>query len=151
MIDQFDGDIAFILTNDGGKIFFSGGQPIMDVGGLENAVNISLFTGLGWWGNGLFENEPDKQIGSDFETRLKPKAITTAYLRDIEDAAKTALQWLMNIKAADIIDIEAIWLEVNYVNINILITKPDGETVSIKYELNWEAGFAKQITANIKA
>ena len=147
MIDQFDGDIAFIATPDGGQIIYTGGQPLMDAGGLENAVNISLFTGLEWWGNALEENEPDKQIGSDFEERAKPKAINIAYLRDVENAAREALQWMINQKVAQNIKAIATWPEPNRVDLEILITKPDSKTVSIRYELNWEAGLLYPVTA----
>lgn len=150
MTDQFDGDIAFILTPDGGQIIYSGGQPIMDAGGLENAVNISLFTGLEYWANALNANEPDKQIGSDFEERIRPKAITTAYLRDVEDAARDALQWMINQKIAQTIEASAIWPELNQVNLELLITKPDGDTVVVRYELNWEAGVLFPVTAKVE-
>jgi len=151
MTDQFDGDIAYILGLDGGEIFYSGGQPIMDAGGLENAVNISLFTGQGYWGNALFENEPDKRIGSDFEERVRPRAITNAYLRDIEDAARDALQWMINQNIASSIEATAIWPELNQVLLKLLITKQDSDTVILKYELNWENGFLFPVTANIGA
>lgn len=147
MTDQFDGDVAFILTHDGGQIIYTGGQPVMDVSGLENAVNISLFTGLEWWANALNENEPDKQIGSDFEERIRHKVITVAYLRDVEDAARDATRWMINQKVAKKIEAVAIWPELNQVDLEILITKPDGNIVSIKYELNWEAGFLYPVTA----
>lgn len=150
MTDQFDGDVAFILTPDGGQIIYTGGQPLMDPGGLENAVNISLFTALGYWANALNENEPDKQIGSDFEERARPKAITTAYLRDVEDAARDALQWMINQKIAQSVEAVATWPKLNQVWLMILITKPDGETVTVRYELNWEAGVLFPVTAKIE-
>ncbi len=147
MTDQFDGDIAYILTPDGGQIIYTGGQPIMDAGGLENAVNISLFTQAGWWGNSLFENEPDRQIGSDFEIRVRPKAITVKYLREVENAARDALQWMINIGLAAEIEANATWPELNKVDLSILITKPDGTTETLRYELNWENGLLFPVTA----
>lgn len=150
MIDQFDGDVAYLLTPDGGQIIYQGGQPIMDAGGLENAVNISLFTGLGWWANALNENEPDKQIGSDFEERTRPKAINTAYLRDVEDAARDALKWMINQKIVQTIEANATWPELNQVNLALLITKPSGDIVTIRYELNWEAGVLFPVTAKVE-
>lgn len=151
MVDQFDGDVAFILTPDGGQIVYSGGQPVMDAGGLENAVNISLFTQAGWWGDALDENEPDKKIGSDFETRVKPGAITTTYLRDVESAAKDALQWMININAVKSIDAVATWPELDQVDLELTITKPDGNVVMVRYELNWEAGLLYPVTASTGA
>lgn len=148
-IDQFDGDVALILSPDGGEIIYSGGQPIMDAGGLENASNFSLFSGLDWWGNLLDEDEPDKHIGSDFEETVKPKAITTSYLRTVEDAALRAHQWMINIKLAQIVEAQAEWPELNKVNLTIFITKPDGSVVPIRYELNWIAGVLHPVTARV--
>lgn len=149
MTDQFDGDIAYVLGLDGGEIFYSGGQPVMDAGGLENAVNISLFSGEGWWANALNENEPDKQIGSDFEIRVRPKAINNAYLRTVEDAAKNALQWMINQKIAATITPTATWPELNQVDLEILIIKPDSVNVILKYQLNWENGRLNPVTASV--
>jgi phage gp46-like protein len=151
MTDQFDGDVALVLGFDGGNIHYSGGQPVMDAGGLETAVNISLFTGLGWWGNDLFRNEPDRQIGADFEETVRPKVITNAYLRSVEDAALSALQWMLNINAAKSVSVAATWPELNKVNITILITKLDDDIVNLKYNLNWESGYLFPVTANIGA
>jgi len=150
MIDQYDGDMAFILGLDGGQIIYSGGQPVMDAGGLENAVNISLFTDLSWWANALFDNNPDLQVGSDFETRAKPKAINNNYLRDLEDAARTALQWMINFKIARAVTADATWPELNTVMLEILIEKMDGENVTRRYELSWENGFLYPVTAEVK-
>lgn len=147
MIDQFDGDVAYPLTFDGGQIVYIGGQPVMDVGGLENAVNISLFTGPGWWANALNENEPDKQIGSDFENRIKPKAINVAYLRDVEDATRDALRWMISQKIARTVEARATWPALNQVDLEILITKHDGDVAILKHELNWEAGLFYPVTA----
>lgn len=150
MTDQFDGDVAFILTAGSGQIVYTGGQPLMDVGGFENAVIISLFTGEDYWANALNENESDKQIGSDFEERVMPQAITIAYLRGVEDSAKDALQWMINQKIAKAVEVNASWPELNTVNIEILITKPEDDTITLRYELNWEGGLLFPVTAKIE-
>ncbi len=150
MTDQFDGDLALQLTKDGGDISYIGGQPQMDAGGLETAVLISLFTGIGWWGNALEENEPNNQIGSDFEPTIKPHSITIQRLRAIEQSAILALEWMVNINAAKSIDVSVTSPQLNEVEIEILITKPEGDTVNIKYQLNWEAGFLRPVNAEVK-
>ena len=149
-IDQYSGDVALILGADGGDIVYIGGQPVMDAGGLENAVNISLFTGGGWWGNVLFENEPDLKYGSDFEETLRPNAVSSKYLRAVEESAKAALQWLINKKIARRITVDAAWPELNTVNVNILIEKMSGENVRLKYDLSWEHGFLYPVTAKVE-
>ena len=87
MTDRFQGDPALTLGNDGSTLTFRGGQPIMDQG-LENQVQISLFTADGWPGNFLLG--PDNQIGSDFEATAQA-AFTVASLARVEQSAKSAL------------------------------------------------------------
>lgn len=149
MTDQFDGDVAIPLTLDGGQIDYIGGQPVMDAGGLENAVNISLFTWLGWWGNAIFENEPDNMIGSDFEITVRPRAISNKYLRAVEQAAKSALVWMVNANIAKSVDTAAEWPELNTVLLLISIEKQDSETMQLRYELAWENGFLYPVTAKV--
>ena len=88
MIDRFQGDPRIILTENGAKLIFTGGQPIMDQG-VENQALIALFTTRGWAGNALFTN-PDQKIGSDF-IEASRQAITLTSLNNIRDAALKAL------------------------------------------------------------
>lgn len=150
MIDSFDGDPAIFLTPNGGNIEYVGGQPRMDAGGMENAVTISFFTSLGWPGNALDANRPEKQIGSDFENDVNVGAITLQKLLDIEQSGKDALKWMLTIGLADEIEVNATAPNVDRIDINVLITKPDGTTFSTKYELNWIAGILRPVQAKVK-
>lgn len=88
MIDNFQGDPALRLTNNGATLTYKGGQPVMDAG-LENQAQISLLTRQGWAGNLLFADVA-QQIGSDFEEKTSA-AITLSGLALIENAAENAL------------------------------------------------------------
>ncbi len=85
----FEGDPKLVLTEQGSKLVFKGGQPVMDQG-LENLALISLFTSKGWAGNILFANN-DEKIGSDFE-EIARQPITRSMLIDLEQEAKNALK-----------------------------------------------------------
>ena len=87
MTDRFQGDPALSLGPDGSTLTFRGGQPVMDQG-IENQVQISLFTAADWPGNFLLG--PDNQIGSKFEKTARAP-FTVAGLARVEQAAKTAL------------------------------------------------------------
>ena len=89
MTDRFQGDPRLVLTENGAKLIFTGGQPIMDQG-VENQALIALFTTQSWPGNTLFIN-PDQKIGSDF-VKASREAITLSSLNNIRDAALKALQ-----------------------------------------------------------
>lgn len=89
MADYFSGDPKLVLTPDGSKLVFVGGQPVMDQG-LENLALISLFTKKGWAGN-AFIADPDKKIDSDFEeTANQPVTLTS--LNDIAMSGERALK-----------------------------------------------------------
>lgn len=88
MSDRFDGDPRLFLDADGAFLDFQGGQPVMDPG-VENLALIGLHTKPGWWGNSLID-DPEKQIGSDFEETARG-AITLSSLNDIRQAAEKAL------------------------------------------------------------
>jgi len=86
--DRFQGDPRLVLTENGSKIVYKGGQPIMDQG-IENLALISLFTRRGWVGNVLMK-DPLQKIGSDFvDAGLEP--ITLKSLNNTRDAAIKAL------------------------------------------------------------
>ena len=149
MLDQYDGDVGLFLTLDGGNIDYRNGQPLMDPGGLENAVNISLFTRQGWPGNALDPNNNDKQIGSRFEEAITAQPITAQKLRDVSQAADDALKWLVNIGAATDVEVSTVSPRLNIVNIDIVITREDGETINLFYQLNWVAGFLRPVTDRV--
>jgi phage gp46-like protein len=78
-------DPRIILSADGARLQFSGGQPLLDHG-LENLVLISLFSAPGWVGNRFMVRE----IGSDFEEACN-QPITRQSLERIRNAAERAL------------------------------------------------------------
>jgi phage gp46-like protein len=145
MTDRYDGDVALIFSNDGAQIEYDSGQPLMDSGGLENAVLISLFTDKNWHGNALDENAPNKQIGSSFEETIKSKPITSQSLQDIEREGKAALKWFIDIGAAQEINVIATAHTRNRIDIIVEVTKPDETVISFLYELNWQASFTNPV------
>ena len=78
-------DPRLILSADGSRLQFTGGQPLLDHG-LENLVMISLFTSQGWVGNRFMKSA----IGSDFEAACN-QPITLQSLSVIRNAAVRAL------------------------------------------------------------
>lgn len=85
MIDYTQGDPRLILTGDGSRLQFVGGQPLMDQG-IENLALIALFTGLGWCGNAFMA----AAIGSSFEQACNAP-ITRSSLVLVRSSAVTAL------------------------------------------------------------
>lgn len=88
MTDIYSGDPKIVLTENGAKLVFKGGQPVMDQG-LENLALISLFTSPGWSGN-IFFQDINQQVGSDFLT-ISKQPITLTMINDLRQAAITTL------------------------------------------------------------
>ena len=133
--NRFQGDPAVKITENGARMKFIGGQPVMDQG-LENAVQISLFTKKGWWGNFLLgENE---KIGSNFESIRVVVDIQT--INDYRDDAVLALKWMTDVGLASKIDVTVTNPYINQIWTKIIITPPGQDAMEllfIKNGLNW--------------
>jgi phage gp46-like protein len=135
-MSRYQGDPAIKITEDGARMKFRGGQPEMD-GGIENYVQICLYTKKGWWGNTLI-SDPNKVIGSDFQEIIPivdVQTINTKY-----DDARTALQSMLDSKLASKIDIEITNPKLDYLKADIKIYPPGQDVQKLlffKNSLNW--------------
>ena len=131
------GDPAIKITLDGAIMQFIGGQPIMD-SGLENAVQISLFTKKGWFGN-AFLKQNNQKIGSDFENKSYGP-INIDSINNIEDAATNALKWLSDSKVTKTIDVTVTNPKADYIKTNVVI-QPNANDITelefLKHGQNW--------------
>ena len=130
---KFDGDVRLVLSLDGGVITVWAGQPQMD-GGMETAVNISLFTEIGWWGNSIIG--VGNEVGSDFEDALRQPLSNQARLNVIE-SARNALQWLLDTGIAETVDFTATIPAVGRLDFNIQIKQPEKTPETFRYNVNW--------------
>ena len=126
-----------------------GGDLVLDEG-LETAVIISLFSDArvttdelpqgivfkrGYWGDMI----PDK-VGDVFGSKLwiyDRSKITNATIAQVELAAATSLQWLIDDKIADTVIVAASRYDTFTLILQITITKP-GDTASNVYGFLWD-------------
>lgn len=142
-IRRFDGDIRLKISEDGGVITVWGGQPDMDQG-FETAVNMSLFTEQGWWGNALAA--PGDEIGSSFTDALRQPLTNQARL-DIIEAAKTSLKWLTASGIALSITVSATIPGIGEMALYIEIKEPEKAPHVFRYNINWQAQKIKMTEA----
>ncbi|KPK95639.1 hypothetical protein AMJ80_04505 [bacterium SM23_31] len=132
----FQGDPAVKITENGAKMKFTDGQPVMDQG-IENAVQISLFTKPGWWGNTLIR-DVNKKIGSNYEKQRVIIDVDT--LNDVRNDANDALKTMLDTRLASQIDIIVNNPDLNHINTYIKI-KPPGqdaqELLFLNNGINW--------------
>jgi phage gp46-like protein len=130
----FSGDPYITISENGSRLHFKGGQPVMDQG-LENMVLISLFTRRGWAGNSLFR-DLEQQIGSDF-LDVAEQPTTLRNLSDLEQSAIRALKSSVFGR----VTATATNPESNIKKISILIEPPgqDSKTIILtKNGQNWQ-------------
>ena len=121
MTDIYSGDPKIVLSENGSRFVFKGGQPVMDQG-LENLALISLFTTPGWPGNILFP-DINQQVSSDF-LNIANQPITVSMLNDLAQSAKRALT------NPAFGDVNVLIENPNSYRINIIITiSPPGQDI----------------------
>lgn len=136
--NRFQGDPAVKITEDGAKMKFINGQPVMDQG-LENAVLISLFTKKGYWGNALITEE-SRKIGSDVEITALDPIVSIQSINNMTDAIDKALAWMTDTKLSQENEITVTNPTSNNLRATIKITPPgrDSQTLLfLKNGLNW--------------
>jgi phage gp46-like protein len=134
--NRYSGDIAVSITPDGAKMLFISGEPIHD-SGLENCVQISLFSRENWWGNSLID-DLNQRIGSDFE---KIRTIVDRQtINDYTESANRALQWMIDTGLAQKIEVSVTNPKGNYIQTSITIYPPGQDVQQLlltKFGLNW--------------
>jgi len=114
---------------DGGE-FSLGGGDIQQDGTFFTAVYLSLFNGDAFY-NIYSEHKTDRK----FE-KLLSLPVTSKNLKDVEQAAQTALKWLIDENIAKEIGVFASGDITGKINVEITITEPDGE--DCKFAIIWK-------------
>ena len=126
-------DLYLIPTSDGSEISVTDGKPRM-TSGLETAVYLSLFT-ESYWGNTISD------IPERYASRvpvLMNRPLTNQTRLAMIDAAKNALQWMIDERVADTITVEAEIAAVGQLNIRVQINEPENQE-AFAYGINWDA------------
>lgn len=142
-----EGDLFLYQTNDGGEISVTNGEPVMD-GGFQSAIELSLagHDNTPHWTDEYLK--PFERLKSEFLPFIIGAPKTAANILRAEELAKKDLQWLLDTKAADKINVDIISINVSRVFVSIEILA-DGNTIAFnEFEKNW--GFEKDSPANLR-
>ena len=137
-----EGDVYFFNTPNSGDVSIKNGVMSLD-SGLSTSVYISLFSVGDWWGNEV--NSAEQKIKSELNKILDRKLNNQTRLDAIE-FSKKSLAWMLDQNIVASIEIEATIPEVNILFLELVITKPDGTIINMKYEINWEKQLSKPIS-----
>ena len=132
----FTGDLLISLnTEDDWDLNFILGQPIM-TDGFETAVMLAVFGEPDFWQNDLTDDPNEKYI-SEFPSIIKNGKVNDDTLKAGTAAIKKALQFMIDINAAESVEVISSVLSVFGLSWEIDIDK--GGIVS-RYEINWDKG-----------
>jgi phage gp46-like protein len=116
---------------------------------LTTAVLISLFTDQtatpddpvldasgdprGWWG----DLGADQPIGSKLWLYDRSKQ-TSAVLAGVRDAARQALQWLIDDGVAQAVQVFAAWIQGGFLGLQVIITQANGQNATLSFQTAWQ-------------
>jgi phage gp46-like protein len=128
-------DVKFFQTADGGEVICANG--VFELGeDVPTAVYLSLFGGNEddsgddsdkanqWWANAI-ETVESQKLRSRLQNLLRSIPLTSGNLVRIEDAAKLDLQWMLDTKLADSVEVTASIPKLNWVMIETKIEIQD--------------------------
>jgi len=144
---DFEGDVLFTDTNDGGVLTVEDGLILCDKT-FKTAVYLSLFggnfeddgvtdKGKAFWGN-LIGTENTKMV-SKFQNIICSFPMTSKNLKLAEDAACSDLQWLIDDGIADEVTVKGKIKDVKNADFEINALKSGENILSTTYGVEWEA------------
>ncbi|QPC44012.1 phage GP46 family protein [Kaustia mangrovi] len=150
-------DLALVWGDFSADMMVDGGDLVLD-DSLQTAVIISLFTDRraddgdvlpvefgsdrrGWWGD-AFPYEDGDRIGSKLWLLNREKEMQVVLDR-AEQYAREALQWLIDDRVCDRIDIEAEIVRPGWLGLGITIHRPDTDPVEYRFNYAWDAQEAR--------
>ena len=153
-----DIQIKWNSTDYKGDFIFDGEGDLSTDKGLETAVIISLFTDRradgeelppkekskrGWWGDSIADIPNDK-IGSKFWLLSREKELQEVAVRARQYTLE-ALQWLIDTKIANKIEVDSELLGNGMLGLQIRIYRPGKtELTEYRYNYNWDAQEVKE-------
>lgn len=131
-------DLALVATDSVLDIVFDARKiPYSTAlsGGLSNAVYLSVFVSP-WWGNRI---SPARSRYTSTVEELTAGTLTQRTARNVVEAIRSALRWMISDGIAQAIDVTAELNGRQRLDVRITITEPDQSRTSYAYGLNWAA------------
>lgn len=137
----YSGDLLLSMNiDDDWDLTYLNGQPCM-TDGFDSAVMLSVFGEPDFWQNDL-TNDPSEQYTSEFPEIIKDGRVDNPTINNGIAAIEKALVWMLDISAAESIDVTGGFLNVFGLYWQVEIIK--GEIVS-RYDINWQKGVIEML------
>ncbi len=148
------GDIALQWSNtEGAADFAVEDNDLATDEGLETALLLSLFTDRraeegdvlpdgetdrrGWWGDAFPDADGDR-VGSRLWLLDRGKQTQETLDRAVEYATE-ALQWLIEDKVSDRVEVSAVWVSAGQMGLTVTIYRPSQEETQFRFNYTWAA------------
>jgi phage gp46-like protein len=130
----YTGDVLLTINSDGDwDMSYINGQPEM-TDGFDTAMILSIFADPDFWQNDL-TNDPAEQYISEFPAVIDNGRVDSTTLKDGKAAIEKALAWMVDIDAAESVEVIGEVLNVFGLAWEITITRGGIES---RYTINWE-------------
>jgi len=150
MLQNFEGDLLLSETLDGGDVEIENGLLVSDKQ-FSTAVYLSLFGGNKldngktnsvnqFWGNLLSDTTESEKLRSRFQYIITGLPMSVKNIKEAEKAAYMDLQWFIDEKIADVINIFGQAPGKNRFNLRVEILKDINLIFENEYFLLWGAG-----------
>ena len=150
MNQNFEGDLMLVETLDGGDVQIENGLLVSDKQ-FSTAVYLSLFGGNStdngkgnnnnqFWGNVLRDTRESEKLRSRFQYVTTGLPMSVKNIKEAEKAAAMDLQWFIDEKIADVINVYGYSTGKNRFNLKVEILKDKNNIFENEYFLLWGAG-----------
>lgn len=137
----YTGDLLLSMNVDGDwDLTYINGQPCM-TDGFDTAVMLSVFGEPDFWQNDL-TNDPNEQYTSEFPEIVRNGRVDDPTINNGISGIKKALDWMIDIAAAESVEVTGGFLNVYGLYWQVEIVK--GEIVS-RYDINWQKGVIEML------
>jgi len=150
MFQNFEGDLLLADTLDGGNVEIDNGLFVSDEQ-FSTAVYLSLFGGNKldngktssvnqYWGNLLRNATESEKLRSRFQYIVTGLPMSVKNIKEAEKAAAMDLQWFIDEKIADVLDIAGRSTGKNMFSLRVKILKGKNNIFDNEYFLLWGEG-----------
>ena len=132
----YTGDILIALNDNGDyDLNYRNGQPDM-TDGFDTAVMLAVFGLPDFWQNDI-TNDPNGKYDSEFPNVIKNGSVDNKTIKNGNAALKKALKFMINIGAAQSVDVSGGVINIFGLYWTIEIVKGN---ITSKYIINWDKG-----------
>ena len=133
---EFDGDILILFSGGDFDLLWEGGQPRMTAG-FESSVLLAIFGNAETWQNAIAETD-EERYASRFPAVIGRATVSRTVVNDGIEALRDALHYLIDIGAAESVQVIGTIVSAHAIEWDIRIESPEG--TGSRFSVLWDRG-----------